>query len=72
MAQRLTAMSKIVQLVYTYGTETYCDVKNSTAGVHLWHRALRLQNEISKENALKLSEADRQHLSLKWTVVFSE
>jgi hypothetical protein len=64
-------MSNTAQLVYTYGTETYCDFIYGTAGVHLWHRDLRLQNEISKENTLKLSEADRQHMSLKRTVVFS-
>ena len=33
-------MSKTVQLVYTYGTETYCHVKYGTFGVHLRHRDL--------------------------------
>jgi hypothetical protein len=40
MAQKLNAVSNTVQLVYAYGTETYCDVKYSTTGVHLWHRNL--------------------------------
>jgi len=40
MAQRLNAMPNKVQLFYTNGTETYCDARYGTAGVHQWHRDL--------------------------------
>jgi len=52
------------------GANLTTDACDTVELVHTYGPDLCLQNEISKEIALKLSKAGRQHPSLKWTVVF--
>jgi len=39
-------ISNTVQKMYTYGAETYCDIKYCTAGVHLWQRLTAKSNTV--------------------------